>query len=136
MADAADLSALEAAADSLLEALERKVKPYSTAIVGALAYIDRHYPEDLTLNTVADHVFLNREYLSRRFKQEVGVTFSEYLTSLRLRCAKELLETTELRISEVASRIGIPNVSYFSTIFRREFGRAPSEVRSKSSRKA
>ena len=93
--------------------------------------MEQHYAEDLTLNMVADHVFLNREYLSRRFKQEVGMTFSEYLTAHRLKRAKELLETTGLRISEVASQVGIPNVSYFSTIFRKEFGCSPSDLRPK-----
>ncbi len=129
--DAQDLETLETGAALLLEALGRQGKQYSSAIAGALDYIGQHYSEDLTLNTVADHVFLNREYLSRRFKQEVGVTFSEYLTSLRLRRARELLKTTGLRISEVASQIGIPNISYFSTIFRKEFGCSPSEIRSK-----
>ena len=131
---AQDPEELAEGAKLMLEILGRQGRKYSAAIVGALAYIDQHYPEELTLNAVADHVFLNREYLSRRFKQEVGVTFSEYLAAVRLRRAKELLETTTLRISEVAAQIGIPNVSYFSTIFRREFGRSPSEIRPKKPR--
>ncbi len=134
--EAPDLETLEGGAALLLGALESRGKQYSAAIAGALAYIGRHYAEDLTLNTVADHVFLNREYLSRRFKQEVGVTFSEYLTSVRLKRARELLETTGLRISEVASQTGIPNVSYFSTIFRKEFGCSPSEIRAKKNGKS
>ena len=125
---------VEAGCTELLSVLGQQGKQYSSAINRALNYIDQHYAEDLTLNMVADHVFLNREYLSRRFKQEVGSTFSEYLTTLRLKRAKELLETSALRISEVATQIGIPNISYFSTIFRREFGCSPSEIRTKKSR--
>ena len=125
---------VEAEYVEMLPVLSQQGKQYSTAISSALHYISQHYAEDLTLNMVADHVFLNREYLSRRFKQEVGSTFSEYLTSLRLKQAKELLETSSLRISEVAAQIGIPNISYFSTIFRKEFGCSPSEIRTKKSR--
>ena len=122
---------VEAGCREMLAALNRRQKQYSAAIRSALRYIDLHYAEDLTLNTVADHVFLNREYLSRRFKQEVGANFSEYLTAFRLKRAKELLETTALRISEVATQVGIPNISYFSTTFRKEFGCSPSEIRTK-----
>lgn len=125
---------IEAGYVEMLSVLSQQGKQYSAAIGSALNYIAQHYAEDLTLNMVADHVFLNREYLSRRFKQEVGSTFSEYLTSLRLKQAKELLETSSLRISEVATQIGIPNISYFSTIFRKEFGCSPSEIRTKKTR--
>jgi len=131
LSQAEDFPALEAGGALLVEAMERQSGAYSAAISGALAFMEQHYAEDLTLNMVADHVFLNREYLSRRFKQEVGMTFSEYLTAHRLKRAKELLETTGLRISEVASQVGIPNVSYFSTIVRKEFGCSPSDLRPK-----
>ena len=54
-----------------------------------------------------------------------------FLREQRLRKAAQLLETTGLRISEVAEQVGIPNVSYFSTIFRKEFGCSPSDLRPK-----
>lgn len=127
---AEDMAQLEGALSELEGVLERLGSRYSDAISRAMDFISLHYTEDLTLNMVADHVFLNREYLSRRFKQEVGMNFSEFLTDLRLQKARELLETTGLRISEVADRIGIPNVSYFSTIFRRRFHCSPSDLRS------
>lgn len=116
---------------SLIELFASLDKKYSHAIQQAVDFIDQHFTEDLTLNTVSDHVFLNREYLSRQFKKEVGMNFSEYLTALRLKRAKELLETTNLRISEVAMQIGIPNISYFSTIFRKEFNCSPTDVRAR-----
>ena len=102
---------------------------YSAAIGKAVDYIDRHFGEELTLNVVADHVFLNREYLSRQFKKEVGTNFSEYLMELRLREALRLLRGTELRIGEVADRVGMPNVSYFTSVFKKQYHMTPSEAR-------
>ena len=102
---------------------------YSAAIRKALDHINAHYAEDLSLNTVADVVFLNRDYLSRQFKKEVGVNFSEYLMSVRMKQARCLLENSSLRISEVALRVGITNMSYFSTVFHKVFGCKPNDVR-------
>ena len=102
---------------------------YSAAISKALDHINAHYAEDLSLNTVADVVFLNRDYLSRQFKKEVGVNFSEYLMSVRMKHARRLLENSSLRISEVALSVGITNMSYFSTVFHKVFGCKPNDVR-------
>ena len=101
----------------------------SAAICKAVDYIERHFGEDLTLNTVADHVFLNREYLSRQFKKEIGMNFSEYLLEHRLREALRLLRGTELRIGEVADRVGLPNVSYFTSVFKKQYQMTPTEAR-------
>ena len=114
--------------------MERLVKGrhrWSEAIGKAVDYIENHFGDDLTLNTVADHVFLNREYLSRQFKKEVGVNFSEYLLEIRLREAMRLLRGTELRIGEVADRVGLPNVSYFTSVFKKQYRMTPSEARRK-----
>ena len=102
---------------------------YSVAIRKAVDHIHHHYAEDLSLNTVADVVFLNRDYLSRQFKKEVGVNFSEYLMKVRMKQARRLLENSSLRISEVACSIGIMNVRYFSTVFHKTFGCKPNDVR-------
>lgn len=116
----------------LLEGLRRNSKRYSEPIRKALDYIAVHYAEDISLNAVADVVYLNRDYLSRQFKKEVGVNFSEYLTGLRMQQAKNLLETTSMRISDVALRVGMSNMSYFSTVFHRAFGCTPNEARKRS----
>ena len=112
--------------------LQSQGKLYSAPIRKALDYIALHFSEELSLNTVADFVYLNRDHLSRQFKKEVGVNFSEYLMDLRLKEAKKLLETTNLRISDVALRVGITNLSYFSTVFHKAFGSTPNEFRKRS----
>lgn len=109
--------------------MQQQRRRYSAAIGKAVDYIGMHFGEDLTLNTVADHVFLNREHLSRQFKKEVGVNFSEYLMELRLREALRLLRGTELRIGEIADRVGLPNVSYFTSVFKKQYHMTPSEAR-------
>lgn len=124
-----DYAQLRQMARELAAGLMEVRKKYSGPIQQAVDYIDQHYTEDLTQNTVADHVFLNREHLSRQFKKEVGTSFSEYLTTLRMRQARKLLLTTSLRVSEIATRVGVPNMSYFSTVFRKEFQCSPSDIR-------
>ena len=116
---------------SYLENVRGIAKKHSKPIEKALAYIGGHYQENLTLNLVAEHVFLNREYLCRHFKKEVGVNFSEYLMTLRLRESMKLLKTTALRTGEVAERVGVPNVSYFTAAFKKQYGMTPSEARKK-----
>ena len=116
--------------------LQSQGKLYSAPIRKALDYIALHFSEELSLNTVADFVYLNRDHLSRQFKKEVGVNFSEYLMDLRLKEAKKLLETTNLRISDVALRVGITNLSYFSTVFHKAFGSTPNEFRKRSQGRA
>lgn len=104
-------------------------KVYSAPIQKALDYIGFHYTEDISLNTVADFVYLNRDYLSRQFKKEVGTNFSEYLMNMRMKRAKRLLETTNMRISDIALSVGITNMSYFSTVFHKSFGCTPNDIR-------
>ena len=105
-----------------IAALRKQGKMYSAPIQKAIDYIGFHFTEDISLNTVADFVYLNRDYLSRQFKKEVGINFSEYLMRLRMNRANQLLETTNMRISDIALSVGITNMSYFSTVFHKSFG--------------
>ncbi len=114
-----------------LRLIRCRERQYSKPIRGAIEYLTAHYAEDLNLSAVAAHVFLNREYLSRQFKKEVGVNFSEYLMELRLRKALQLLRGTELRIGEIADAVGLPNVSYFTSAFKKQYHMTPTEVRKK-----
>lgn len=117
---------------SCIEILKQLGRQYSPAIRKAMEYIQAHYTEDLSLNTVAESVYLHRDYLSRQFKKEVGMNYSEYLLKVRLDKAKKLLETTDMRISDIASSVGISNLSYFSTVFNKTYGLKPKEIRKKN----
>lgn len=129
IAKAADMDSLCKELDRFSKALMERMPKYSENISAALAYIRAHYAEELSLQDVAGAVYLNNEYFSRRFKKEVGMNFSEYLLLLRLRRAVQLLRNTNLRVGTIADQVGIPNVSYFSLVFKKQYGVTPNEMR-------
>lgn len=102
---------------------------YSAPIRHAIRYMEEHYPESLALTDVAGHVGLSAEYLSRLFKEETGVKFVVYLNNLRLKHALRLLENTSLKVYEVAEQVGYSNLSYFSTVFKKNFGQNPFDYK-------
>lgn len=92
-------------------------------------YIDQHYSEDITLNTLADLVFLNTSYLSTIFKAETGSGINRYIKTIRMEKAKHLISHTNMKISEVASSVGFHNSSYFVKSFHEFFGETPEKMR-------
>lgn len=94
------------------------------------AYVDSHYAESgLSLTGVARAFFLNPSYLSRTFKKEAGVSFIEYLTTVRMEKAIALLKEKRLRAFEIADAVGIPDSNYFSTCFKKYTGESVSSFR-------
>ncbi|NMA66021.1 MAG: helix-turn-helix domain-containing protein [Clostridiaceae bacterium] len=96
-------------------------------IVKAKRFIQSHFIEDISLNTVADHLSLSPGYLSILFKKETGQNFIDYLIELRMEKAKELLRTTELKIYEISKKVGYENIYYFSRIFSKVVGVSPKQ---------
>ncbi|HBW49987.1 MAG TPA: hypothetical protein DEF47_08775 [Herpetosiphon sp.] len=96
----------------------------------ALAYIDTNYADPaMSLGQAAAHVLLSPTYFSALFRREVGETFIDYLTQVRIRKAIELLRSTSLTASEIAYRIGYQNPRYFYSVFRKVVGQPPNEFR-------
>ena len=96
----------------------------------AVAYIDSHFAEEsLSLNQVAREVNISANYLSAVFSQEMGATFTEYVTSKRMDRAKELLRTTDKRSGEVAAAVGYRDPHYFSFLFKKTQGCTPRDYR-------
>jgi YesN/AraC family two-component response regulator len=96
----------------------------------AVAYIDRHFAEEsLSLNQVAREVNISANYLSAVFSQEMGATFTEYVTGKRMDLAKELLRTTDKRSGEVAAAVGYRDPHYFSFLFKKTQGCTPRDYR-------
>ncbi|MBD2843871.1 response regulator [Paenibacillus sp. IB182496] len=91
------------------------------------SYILQHFNRDLSLNEVADHVFLNPSYFSRMFKNVTGINFSEFLTQTRLDKAMALIREGNYKIYEVSEQVGFSSSKYFSTIFRQKIGCTPKE---------
>lgn len=92
-------------------------------------YIDEHFREDITLQTLCDLTFLNKHYLAHSFKKYKGVAPITYLIQVRIAEAKFLLETTNHTISTIAYMTGFSSQSYFSQIFRKETGKSPAQYR-------
>ncbi|MEC0211313.1 response regulator [Paenibacillus ehimensis] len=92
-------------------------------------YIGRHYAEDITLQSIAERCNMSESYFSRLFKKQVGTSFVDYLTALRMRRAKELLTNPRLKIYEVGLQAGYQDSRYFSQIFRKYTGETPTEFR-------
>lgn len=111
--------------------LNAQQAPKSKSIKLAVEYIHANYGEQLNLEQVAARVYLNPEYFSRAFKEEMGQTFINYLTDVRLQHSVHLLETTALRVQNIAQMVGYYNASYFSTTFKKKYGMSPYEYRRK-----
>jgi two-component system response regulator YesN len=100
-------------------------------IATLFAYMETHYQEEITLFTAAEHVHMNHIYISRLFKKEIGKTFLEVLTTLRMKKACELLADNDNRIYEIADKVGIQDSGYFSQVFKKFYDMTPSEYRDK-----
>jgi two-component system response regulator YesN len=72
---------------------------------------------------------MNRIYISRLFKKEIGKTFLDVLTTLRMKKACELLADNDNRIYEIADKVGIHDSGYFSQVFKKFYDMTPSEYR-------
>ena len=127
---ASTMSELQAAMDAVFAPLCRnapQAEAYSPPIRDAIAYLQRHYPEKISLGMVARAVNFNPEYFSRLFARETGMNFSVFLNSLRMRQAVELLEHSDKKVYEIAEEVGYSSLSYFSTAFKKSFGQTPAE---------
>ena len=92
-------------------------------------YIDAHYDEAISLNTLAQRFHVDDSYLSRMFKQQVGCNLMLYLASRRMKRAKELLAQKDMNITDVAQMVGYDDYAYFSRVFKRMEGKSPRAYR-------
>jgi two-component system response regulator YesN len=95
----------------------------------AVDYMEKHYTEPLTMNRVAEHLFLNPSYFSKIFHEKMGDTFSKYLIRLRVNRAKELLKDSTLKIYEVAEQVGYQDFRHFVKLFKEQEGMTPAQYR-------
>lgn len=103
---------------------------YSPLITKVLTILEHHYADRLSLANIAAAVHVNPSYLSRRFKAEVGYSFSKYLISFRLKIVKDLLVSRpDLSIAQIAEKAGFASQQYLSALFHRNTGLTPREYR-------
>ncbi|MEH7222276.1 response regulator [Bacillus sp. JJ1566] len=105
------------------------VKADNELIEEALQYIHQSYTEELTLQDVADHIHISRNYFSILFKKQTNQNFIDYVIELRVKKAKELLVHTKMKVYEVAKQSGFKDVKYFSKLFKKMTGYSAGDYR-------
>ncbi|SFD49407.1 two-component system, response regulator YesN [Paenibacillus catalpae] len=92
-------------------------------------YVQDHLSEDVSLQAIADHVYMHPTHLSKVFKRETGENISEYLLRLRMEKAVFLLKDSRYKVYEIASILGYKNPTYFIKVFKEQLGVTPQEFR-------
>lgn len=112
-----------------LETIKRnKISKASRLIEEVKKYISRNYQKsELSIDEIARNLFVNYAHLCFIFKRDAGVTINEYLTEFRIRKAKELFDSGNTLILDVASKVGYADASYFGKCFKKYYGLAPSK---------
>ncbi|NMO97965.1 response regulator transcription factor [Paenibacillus lemnae] len=110
--------AIEAESGSKDKALMAKV----------MQYIDEHYA-DITLESTAGVAFMNPSYFSYFFKKHTGHNFKQYVTEIRMKHAVSMLLHTDMKVYEIADKVGYNNARHFSDIFRKIYGQLPNDYR-------
>ena len=95
----------------------------------SIAYIENNYNEYITLNDVASHVFLNKNYFSTLFKNHIGMTYTEYLRNYRIEKAISLIKETDMKLYEIANAVGYNDAAHFSRTLKEVTGHNPSHYR-------
>ena len=86
----------------------------------------------ITLAKVSNYLHINSSYLSKLFKQEMGMSFTEYLNEARIKRSRELLKDTDMEILDIALFVGYEDQSYFTKVFKKIAGKTPRKFRKES----
>ncbi|ASA19830.1 AraC family transcriptional regulator [Paenibacillus donghaensis] len=99
--------------------------PVHERIFEVVKYINSHYMQELSLPGVAEKFYISPYYLSRFFKEATGFTFVEYLNSVRVKEAKQLLEKSSMKANLIARKVGFGSITHFGRVFKQVTGHAP-----------
>lgn len=121
----------EADSSSNTTAESSRDKSEGLIINQAKSYIEKHYGEEIHLNTVAELVYVHPTYFSILFKKKTGRNFKEYLTGVRIEKAKEMLKDLSLRITDISVNVGYESPKHFSKVFKEVTGMTPKDWRNK-----
>lgn len=114
------------------EVAKKKETRSVTYVDGVKEYVQQHYKEKIYLEDVAAGLGITSTYLSRIFKRETGENFADYVVSVRVERAANLLIYSEESISYIAEYVNFPNQSYFGKMFKKLKGMTPKEYRKKN----
>lgn len=103
---------------------------YDIKIKNAVHYILWNYSDaDLSIKVIADHVNLSQNYLSTLFRKQTGTTINDFILNIRTEKACRLLSGTDLKLYEIAEKIGLSDANYLSTVFKKRYGVTPTLYR-------
>lgn len=108
---------------------EAKSGTKRTNMIEIKNYLDENYTKKITLDDLAERYFINKFYLTRVFKEQFGVSIMDYLLSVRITEAKNMLRFTELSAEQIGIDCGIGDVYYFSRVFKKKEGIGIREYR-------
>lgn len=100
-------------------------------IFEVVRYMNSHYMQDMSLSLVAEKFYISPYYLSRFFKEATGFTFIEYLNHVRVMEAKQLLESSSMKVNLIARKVGFGSITHFGRVFKQVTGQAPLYYRKK-----
>ena len=110
---------------------EEKQEMKNLFVQKAMDYISMNYSQKLTLTKISEQLCITPNYLSELFKKHTGQNVSEYIIDYRLEKACQFLKNPQLRIGEVSEKVGINDVRYFSSMFKKKYNLTPTEYRNK-----
>lgn len=119
------------AAGRLAQLVQEANRRPSALVQEAKVWLEKNFRRDLSLQQAAEALAVSPSHLSRRFRQETGFTFTEYLNKLRLEEAARLLLDRSLSVTEVCYQVGFQSLSHFQRLFRDFYGKSPSAYRKK-----
>ena len=116
---------------SMFESRTRKGDPdmEEQPMLGIVWYMQEHLSEEISLTVLAEEFHLSAQYISQLFKNEIGVNFLTYLTSIRMEQARKLLLSTSLSIAEISEKTGYSDYRVFTKVFKKIEGVTPSQYR-------
>ena len=98
----------------------------------AYSYINDHYCEKITLEEVAASVYMSSNYFSSYFRRVANISFSDYVTRLRVNRAREMLRENGANVTEIAMECGLNNISNFYRLYNKHMGKTPGDEKSKN----
>lgn len=104
-------------------------KVTDSTTVNIIKYIEENALQDFTLANVSEEFKLTEAYISRLLKKNANINFKKYITAIKIEAAKDLLTTTDMKVSSISQEVGFTNVSTFIRSFRNETGITPGEYR-------
>ncbi|PSL36362.1 AraC family two component transcriptional regulator [Planomicrobium soli] len=112
-----------------LSALNKEKVHNETAL--AKEWILQHLKDNITIEKIASHVYMNPTYFCECFKSETGETVLDFVTRSRISKARELILTTNLKVYEISEEVGYTDTKYFSKLFKKYYGELPSKYKEK-----